>query len=120
MMEQIEVLKVSIRELQLALHIHIIDLHASQEDNDSIAQVLSKKLTVDLVVEQLALLFRADLIRELSPADTISDGDHSRTEHVESTTKDNGKSCHAHDRVEKARIRLELKVALFRDLCESR
>ena len=57
-----------------------INCLASQEDGETVAEVFAQVLHVHLIVKQLALLLRALLIRELSSANSISNGDHSRTE----------------------------------------
>ena len=75
MMQHIEVGEVTISELFLALSVQLIDMLTDEEDDNSVAQILSQHFLVDLVVEQLALLLRAHLVRELTSADTIADRD---------------------------------------------
>ena len=97
MVQHIKVGKVTISELFLALSVQLIDMHTDKEDDNSVTQILSQYFLVDLVVEQLALLFRANLVRELTPTNSVANGDHIRSKHIEGTTEDDRKSCHAHD-----------------------
>lgn len=117
-MEQVQVFEVALSELHDGCFVQLVNCLAGEEDCQAIAQVLSEVLHVDLVVEELALLFGTLLVRELPPANSISRSYHARAEQVEGTAHNDRQSGLTHDLIEHSRVRFELEIALFRDLGE--
>ena len=74
---------------------------------------------MDLVVQELSLLFRSLLVGELSAANSIAGRYHGRSEHVEGASHGDCKSSQAHDLVKQAWVRFQLKLAIFHNLCKS-
>ena len=117
-MQQVQVLEIALPELHHGRFVQLVNCLAGEEDCQAIAQVLSKVLHVDLVVEELALLFGTRLVRELPPANSISRSYHARAEQVEGAAHNDGQSGLTHDLVEHSWVRFELEFAFFRDLGE--
>ena len=117
-MKQVQVLEVALSELHDGRFVQLVNCLAGEEDCQAIAQVLSEVLHVDLVVEELALLFGTRLVRELPPANSISRSNHARAEQVEGAAHNDRQSGLTHDLIEHSRVRFELEIALFRDLGE--
>lgn len=88
-MQQVQVLEITLLELDHTTLVKLSYCLACQEDSQAIAQVLTEHLHVDLVVEKFALLLRTFLVRKLPSAHCISDRDISGTKQVVGTAHDN-------------------------------